>query len=164
MEKNTCPRLIFRQWGDDRLKYFAYGSNMNIAQMRSRCRDRRPPLGVATLDNHRLIINVDGYASIVKAPGSRVIGVLWEISRDCEKALDEYEEVPRGLYSKAQVSVKMANGTSTDALVYIASDESIGSPRPGYLEKIIMGAKENHLPIDYVERISRLGSSGHFVE
>lgn len=58
--------------------YFAYGSNMNSAQMETRCPDAKR-IGVAELLNHDFIVNGRGVATIVPSTG-KVFGVLWEWS------------------------------------------------------------------------------------
>ena len=58
------------------MKYFAYGSNLNIEQMKSRCPDS---VGVSTavLSGWRLVERT--YADIEPAAGECVNGALYEI-------------------------------------------------------------------------------------
>ena len=56
--------------------YFAYGSNMWQAQMRTRC-PQSLLLGPATLHGYRWIINTRGYANIVAdAQAPRGVGAV----------------------------------------------------------------------------------------
>ena len=59
------------------MKYFAYGSNLNIEQMKSRCPDS---VGVSTavLSGWKLVERT--YADIEPAAGECVTGALYEIS------------------------------------------------------------------------------------
>ena len=77
-------------------KYFAYGSNMPLFDMQSRCPDAKP-LGAWTLPDHKLYFA--GVADVVPCDGNDVVGVLWEISQDDEWKLDYYEGYPL-LYEK----------------------------------------------------------------
>ncbi len=78
------------------MKYFAYGSNLNIKQMKWRCQDA-DPLGEFTLEGFQLVFRY--YADIIPVQGKSVKGGLWEISEEDEKILDSYEAFPH-LYGK----------------------------------------------------------------
>ena len=77
-------------------KYIAYGSNMNIEQMSRRCPNAKP-IGKTVLKNYKLVFK--GVADIEKSESEEVPIVVWEITKECEKALDIYEGYPR-LYRK----------------------------------------------------------------
>lgn len=132
--------------------YFAYGSNMNEAQMALRC-PGSTSLGIAWLANHRFIINARGVASIVESEGSIVYGLLWEIGETDEKQLDRYEGVAKGFYRKSTVSVGVNEKQTVDALVYIASANEHGKPRPGYMEGIIRAATNLDFPTQVLEEL-----------
>jgi gamma-glutamylcyclotransferase (GGCT)/AIG2-like uncharacterized protein YtfP len=134
--------------------YFAYGSNMNHEQMLgNRCPGARL-LGVATLPEHRFIINSRGVATILPSAGSRVLGAVWEITDEHERTLDHYEGVRRGYYRRERHQVDLADGGTVEALVYTASETSEGKPRPGYLEGILEGARQCGLPPEYVDGLA----------
>jgi gamma-glutamylcyclotransferase (GGCT)/AIG2-like uncharacterized protein YtfP len=133
--------------------YFAYGSNMNEKQMASRCPGCKL-IGRARLKGYSFLINERGVASVTVAPKRIVHGLLWTITDADEKALDRYEGVGRKLYAKSTVTVgSEADGANIDALLYIGSDNSPGSPRPSYLEKIIGAARAHNLPTEYVAEL-----------
>ena len=134
------------------MKYFAYGSNMDVAQMDVRC-PGAPVQASAKLNDFRFVINSRGVASIVDAPGSVVHGVLWEISPADERTLDRYEGVREGLYSKTTVTVETSVGIVDDVLTYAATDSNAGPPRSGYQEKIVAAAKSHELPSGYIEEL-----------
>jgi gamma-glutamylcyclotransferase (GGCT)/AIG2-like uncharacterized protein YtfP len=84
--------------------YFAYGSNMDCAQMRTRC-----PLArfvcVAKLPNHRLTFSRNsknrgcGVADVIGNTGHEVWGIVYEIDDPRNIAsLDQCEGVPSGAY------------------------------------------------------------------
>lgn len=102
----------------DRL-YFAYGSNLSLAQMAHRCPDSIF-LGKATLDGHRWQVNDRGVANLVpvsqsgrkkKGHGGEgendvvVEGLLYAISAADERRLDRFEGVAKGWYDKFEVVV-----------------------------------------------------------
>ena len=126
------------------MNYFAYGSNMDVQQMAVRCPDATV-LCVVKLPGHKFLINTHGVATVVPAKNRVVHGVLWEISKRDEGNLDRYEGVASKFYRKAMVRVRMKNGNETEALIYFASDEQPGIPRPGYLEQVIAAATSHRL-------------------
>ena len=125
-------------------RYFAYGSNIVARQMTHRCPAARP-VGCARLDGWRFRIMNRGFATILPAPASHVLGMIWELTPACEIALDRYEGIRRGLYSKQEIAIG-----GSDALVYVASDIDPGVPKPGYLEAIIAAAEGHGFSPDYV--------------
>ncbi len=131
--------------------YFAYGSNMDVAQMGDRCPEAELR-GVAILPGFAFLINRRGVASIRPDSGRNVWGLLWSLSVADELALDRYEGVSDDYYSKAEVSVRL-EGRTERALVYIATDDAPGLPRPTYLERIVEAAYANRFPESYVSEV-----------
>lgn len=69
--------------------YFAYGSNINLDQMRYRCPDATV-YGQAVLDNYDLRFRGSGVATVEPKEGACVYGLLWELTDKCEASLDRY--------------------------------------------------------------------------
>jgi gamma-glutamylcyclotransferase (GGCT)/AIG2-like uncharacterized protein YtfP len=134
--------------------YFAYGANLDKAAMAQRCPGSRP-LGPARLMNHRFFIMSEGFASVRRAPGSAVHGLLWDLALADIPALDRFEEVGRGLYRKLVQPVVKPAGTAR-ALVYIGQSLDEGPPRPGYLEAVIAAARSVPLPDPYLRSLTAL--------
>jgi len=132
--------------------YFAYGSNMDLAQMADRCPGARVVDG-AVMADVRFVIASRGYANVVAAPGEAVFGVLWDLAPEDEASLDRYEGVRPGLYRKDEVAVLTTGGRSVRALVYRANETATGRPVAGYLELIVAAARHHGLPTDYVARL-----------
>ena len=65
-------------------------------------------------------------------PSSYVLGVCWSLTSVCEAALDNYEEIALGLYTKTSIVIQ-----ETSTLVYLATNALPGHPRAGYLDAII---------------------------
>ena len=79
--------------------YFAYGSNLNLFQMKRRCKDS-VFLKKYELKDYRLNFRSKYRAAdIEKSKNSLVPGALFEISKSDEKKLDVYEDYPI-LYKK----------------------------------------------------------------
>ena len=123
---------------------------MVVEQMAIRCPGARL-LGQASLAAHAFLINEHGVATVVPREGSTVWGVIWEITTQHEKELDYYEGVRRGLYAKERVAVNCPGTGAVEALIYTATNQRSGLPRPGYLESIIAAASYHKLPSNYVE-------------
>ena len=118
--------------------YFAYGSNLDEGQMAERC----------------LAATKAGLASIVESPGDAVEGVLWMISTQDEKILDLYEGVATGHYIKEDLVVEdIASGEFIEAFVYIAVESEFGTPRIGYLEKIVRAAEKHGFTESYIKEL-----------
>lgn len=133
--------------------YFAYGANMDIADMASRAPNSRP-LGPARLPRHRFIIMKEGYASVVRDPRHAVHGLLWDLALADLRPLDKFEGVDRGLYTKIDQPV-VVDGGAKRALVYIGRSAEPGRPKAGYLEAIIAAAQELCFPAIYLGELNR---------
>ena len=131
------------------MNYFAYGSNMDVGQMASRC-PGAVLVGRASLAEHEFRINTHGVATVIPAKGNEMHGVLWEIASAHEASLDRYEGVASGFYRKAIVRVRLAEDSEVEALCYIAGDSRSGHARPDYMERVLAAAEDNRLPIEYV--------------
>ncbi len=136
--------------------YFAYGSNMDRAAMAVRC-PRSKPLGLARLMRHRFVILQAGYASVERDPRAVVQGVLYDLALADVAALDRYEAVGHGLYSKVIQSVIRASGGPVRALVYVGRGASGGRPLPGYMEGVVAGARAAGLAEEYLAGLARAG-------
>ena len=131
--------------------YAAYGSNMNISQMKMRC-PKAKILGTGTIEGYRLTFRGSGrgVANIEEMKGRTVPIVLWEITRNCEESLDIYEGYPR-LYVKKDVEIVNSIGKKIQAFVYVMAEEYTDSPAlpsTNYLNSIWQGYTENKLDAD----------------
>ncbi len=133
--------------------YFAYGSNMDLAAMATRC-PASTLIGPARLVRHRFLINADGYATVLRDPRTDVHGLLFDLALTDVPALDRFEAVGR-LYSKIIQSVLTEDGTKR-ALVYVGRTGEPGAAKPGYLEAVIAAAKAADLPARYVANLESM--------
>ena len=79
--------------------YFAYGSNLNIFQMKRRCKDSKFLKKIKLKDFRLTFRSKYRAADIEPKKNSIVPGALFEISNSDEKKLDLYEDYPL-LYTK----------------------------------------------------------------
>jgi gamma-glutamylcyclotransferase len=145
--------------------YFAYGSNMNRAQMRSRAGnilEEHP----AHLPNYELRFNKKlrggtAGANVQPLQGKTVYGVLYKIEETAFRSLDRYEGVPEH-YRRIEVRVTPEDGQAVSAQVYIATRVEKGlRPAGHYLQAILEGAGEHGLPVTYIEEIkAAAGAAG----
>ena len=106
---------------EKRYLYFAYGSNLNLAQMCKRCPESAA-LSPAVLEGYKLCERI--YADIEESAGDCVNGALYEVSEKDLAALDRYEGYPE-CYVRKEVMVTDNAGVFRKALVYIMTDEYI---------------------------------------
>jgi len=130
--------------------YFAYGSNMWLAQMNSRC-PGHSRVGLGILSGYRWLINRHGYATLAVAANEAVHGVIYTLTEIDERNLDAYEEVDSGLYLKQDCKVRVAEG-ELSCLVYIDPVSEEGAPEAAYIARINYGLRDAGLPESYVEK------------
>ncbi|MBX7433802.1 poly-gamma-glutamate hydrolase family protein [Mycobacterium sp. Y57] len=132
--------------------YFAYGSNLCVRQMAQRCPDAVDPRP-AKLADHDWLINERGVATVERFSGGEVHGVIWQLSDRDLATLDSAEGVPLR-YRRDELTVHTEHGPAT-AWVYIDHRVEPGPPRPGYLERILDGARHHGLPRRWIEFLER---------
>lgn len=145
--------------------FFAYGSNMNMQQLKRRCFN---PVRVAAafLADHRLhfyghSLEWDsGMETAVKECGSQLWGALFDLSDLDWERLDLWQDARfdgTGRCFHYPVVVHDLQGKRYEACMYkldVLDRES--APSAEYLEHILEGARQNNLPPSYVEALSAL--------
>lgn len=116
--------------------YLAYGSNLNLDQMRNRC-PGAVPVGVSSIPDYQLVFR-RGFLTIEPKKGSYVPVGIWKISEANEKALDRYEGFPR-FYIKKEFPVSV-DGEEAVGMAYIMTDgHPIQRPSGYYLRTVDRG-------------------------
>ncbi len=125
--------------------YFAYGSNLNLFQMKRRCKDS-VFLKKYELKGYKLNFRSKYRAAdIEKSKNSLVPGALFEISKSDEKKLDVYEDYPI-LYKKLYFSYY-----SKRVMTYIMVNKTeFRYPTERYLNIVKQGYKDCNLNTDYL--------------
>ena len=114
--------------------YIAYGSNLNVRQMRFRCPGAKP-IGISAIPDYELLFKsskTGAYLTIEPKDGGLVPVAVWEVTADDEKHLDIYEGYPNFYYKKeVRLPVKLASGKTKKltAFVYLMHEErKLGIP------------------------------------
>lgn len=139
--------------------YFAYGSNMNLAQMKQRCSSPKV-IGIGRLPGYK--VEFYGYSAlwdgaqetVVPDLQSEVWGVLYELEfYDCE-SLDGYQDARvngMGVYFHYPVDVIDIEQRTVAAIIYKKDVlQEAKFPSTEYLDFILLGAKEQGLPLEYI--------------
>lgn len=105
--------------------YIAYGSNLNVRQMKTRCPNAKI-LGTAKMKGWELLFKGSksgSYLTIEKKENGIVPVVIWEVSESDEKALDRYEGYPTFYYKKdikvQYKGIRTGNRRTVTAFAYI---------------------------------------------
>lgn len=126
--------------------YAAYGSNLNIDQMLSRCPDATIA-GAGFILNYRLVFR--NVADIEPAPGSRVPVGLWHISEEDEQSLDAYEGAP--LLYRQQSFLVLSDDAVVFAMAYQMNRGGYSPPSDRYLQTIRKGYQDFDLMRYYLD-------------
>ena len=126
--------------------YIAYGSNLNVPQMRRRC-PHATILGTAELKDWELLYKgskTGAYLSVEKCAGGTVPVVVWEVTAEDEAALDRYEGFPSFYYKKdfkiRCKGIRTKRLRTVQAFAYIMhEDRPIGLPTGFYLMTCLDG-------------------------
>jgi len=122
--------------------YFAYGSNLNHHQMKNiRCVGSKYLKSFFLKDfkmifSHPNELNKFGYANIVRKKGSKVAGAIWEITKDHEKILDNYEQFPN-IYQKEHFYLE-----EKKIMFYIMQKYFVKNPPNSYIDTINKGYED----------------------
>ena len=119
--------------------YLAYGSNLNLSQMRRRCPNAKKA-GSFLLKGYELEFRY--YLTIKKSRDGEVPSGIFEIDEDDERSLDRYEGYPTH-YRKEYLEVEL-NGEPIKALVYVMNEEVRGIMVPDmfYVETCLQGYRD----------------------
>lgn len=126
--------------------YIAYGSNLNIEQMKFRCPTAKV-VGISEIHDYRLLFKgsqTGAYLTIEPCMGSSVPVAVWEVTADDELSLDRYEGYPRFYYkAEMELSVISIDGSRVKrlpAFVYIMhEDRQVGIPMQYYVDTCLEG-------------------------
>ncbi len=126
--------------------YIAYGSNLNVRQMRWRCPSARI-IGISELRDWTLLFKgskTGSYLTIEQEAGGRVPVAVWEVSEKDEAALDRYEGYPVFYYKKEMmldiIGIRTGKVRRRRVFVYIMHEDCpVGVPARGYVDTCLEG-------------------------
>lgn len=117
--------------------YIAYGSNLNLLQMKHRCPTAKV-IGSSEIKDYELVFRGSRYsavATIEPCKGSIVPVLLWDIGSDDEKSLDRYEGYPN-FYDKEDMNIIIDNQNVTAMVYLMTPGHKLGKPSAYYLKAI----------------------------
>ena len=130
------------------MKYFylAYGSNLNVRQMKLRCPTARV-VGTAEIKDYELFFKgsqTGSYLTIEPKKGGIVPVAVWEVQEQDVRRLDAYEGFPKFYYKKDMEirykGIRTGRHRTVTAFVYIMhEDREIGIPSSRYISTCIEG-------------------------
>lgn len=140
--------------------YIAYGSNLNIRQMKHRCPTAKL-YGTGEIENYELQFKGQpnsAFATIAPKEGASVPVAVWEIQPRDEKSLDRYEGYPSH-YFKQNVPVQL-DGEEVNAMVYIMNLKMrFGLPTPYYYQTVHEGYNDCGLNTAVLDRAVKESSA-----
>ena len=127
--------------------YFAYGSNLNLFQMKRRCKDS-VFLKKINLKDFRLTFRSKYRAADIELKKNSIVpGALFEISKSDEKKLDVYEDYP-SLYRKFYFTYY-----GKKVMTYTMVKKSVFKfPTERYLNVLKRGYKDCRLDIKFLNQ------------
>ena len=126
--------------------YIAYGSNLNIRQMRMRCPSARI-IGTSEVQDYELLFKgsrTGSYLTIEPKTGASVPVAVWETTAADEAVLDRYEGFP-DFYYKAEMKlpvkgIRTGKVRNRKVYVYIMhEDRALGVPSGYYVATCLKG-------------------------
>ena len=143
--------------------YLAYGSNLNVGQMKNRC----PPAtrkGTAYIKGYRLLYKgsrTGSFLTIEKAKGRKVPVGVWEVGPGDERRLDWYEGYPTFYYKKTVKVILEETGEEVEAFVYIMHEErQLGIPSTFYVKVCEEGYENFGFDKKYLDRAYKESKEG----
>ncbi len=126
--------------------YIAYGSNLNVKQMKMRCPSAQL-VGTSKIENYELLFKgskTGYYLTIEPKTGENVPVAVWETTPEDEAALDRYEGFPI-FYYKAEIQLPIKELQTKkvkkrEGYIYIMQENrSKGLPNKCYVDTCIEG-------------------------
>ncbi len=130
--------------------YLAYGSNLNVEQMKYRC-PGAVAVSTAIIPDYQLLFKgsqTGSYLTIEPKQGNSVPVAVWRVTEADIAALDRYEGYPH-FYYKKNLKVKCADGRWRKCFVYIMDERrKIGIPSEYYIRTCMAGYKDFGFNLD----------------
>jgi len=128
--------------------YWAYGSNLNVNQMRLRCPGAVQVSPLILEDGMLVFRNV---ADVTAIRGRKIAGGLWKITPEHEATLDKNEGVASRWYLKRYILIEV-DGKKHDCLFYqMRISTGIMPPTEAYLDCIIQGYRDFNLDLNLLD-------------
>lgn len=137
--------------------YIAYGSNLNLEQMKHRC-PTAEVVGKSTLHGWRLRFRGGAHSAVATIEQNKDFSVpvlVWRIQPGDELALDRYEGFPF-LYRKEMLRLTV-DGKQVCAMVYVMNETGrpYGTPSVGYYDTIFQGYQSAGFDAEILRRAAQ---------
>lgn len=144
-------------------RYAAYGSNLNLRQMRHRCPGAKL-CGIGTLNGYELQFrgqHNNAFATVTPKAGASVPVAIWEIDWLNECALDRYEGFPSH-YFKECLPIQFGGKTVPVMLYRMNLRAEFGLPAPYYYATVQEGYRNCGLDVSVLEQALRNSTRQYF--
>lgn len=145
--------------------YVAYGSNLNVLQMKHRCPTAKL-CGIGTVEGYELQFKgrpQGAYATIAPKEGASVPVAVWELRPWDERSLDVYEGFPNH-YFKQDIPVRM-DGKEVVGMAYIMNLQmGYGLPSRSYYQTVLDGYEDCGLDASVLEQAVVESAKQYFAE
>lgn len=145
--------------------YVAYGSNLNILQMKHRCPTAKL-CGTGTVENYQLQFKgrpQSAFATISPKEGSSVPVAVWELQPRDERALDLYEGYPSH-YFKQDIPVRMDSKEVVGMAYIMDLKMDHGLPSLDYYQTVQEGYEDCGLDVSVLEQAVVESARQYFAE
>ncbi len=147
--------------------YIAYGSNLNLIQMKMRCPEAKI-IGTSIIENYQLLFKgskTGSYLTIEPQEGSSVPVAVWSVTEADEKALDRYEGFPNFYYKKEMMlpikGIQSGKTRNRKVFVYIMHENrTLGIPSKYYLETCLQGYRSFGFDEDLLKKAYAISKQG----
>ena len=134
--------------------YIAYGSNLNLEQMKRRC-PTATVVGKSEMKGWKLCFRgglCSAVATLEPERKSSVPVLVWRITPRDELALDLYEGWPH-LYRKETLPIRV-DGTTHNAMIYLMNENMYpyDAPDRAYYQSILAGYRAAGFDLDVLRR------------
>ena len=150
--------------------YFGYGSNLDLAQLRSHCPSAQF-VSIARLADHRFAFTIEskhtwlgGVGDMQAAPGDEIWGALYVITAEDSRSLDDhmglFHDPPA--YRRTIVEVTTPAGDTVRCRSYTVAAPHLEGylPSPAYRDLLVQGARAVGLPAGYLARLAAIPDNG----
>ena len=156
---------------------FQYGSNCSVGRLNSpdRLNGAARVVGIAeTVEDYCLAFDVwsDGNncaaSDIVRAPGRKVWGVLYEVPDErvrretCPRGSRSFDAIEGNRYLRETIRVQCPDGSVVTALTYVVKEPQEGLRTSlDYLRHIVTGLREQGAAEDYIREVKRIAAENN---
>lgn len=134
--------------------YFAYGSNLNLRQMKQRCPTARL-LGTGEVRDYRLLFRgpttEECYLTVEPKQGEKVPVAAFAVEPADVEALDIYEDVEGGLYRIEAISTRITGQGFLSGFWYVMNNEEKCKPTKAYGDAVVEGYHDMGFDVSVLE-------------